>query len=241
MAHTIKHRVGRRPRREGDGDTKKDLFAAARRVFAAKGYDGTSVQEIAQTARVNKAMIYYHFRDKRALYRAVLADSLDALKSIWECEVFRRKTATAREKIRAFVEGFIEFHFQNEELRVILTREYSETGAQSENLRWIAKRYFSKEHAALAAILRQGMAAGELRKTDPLMAVVMLMGMIIHSFMFAPLCPFVHGKKVTVSAAGLSEFTTALFFDGLAAHGVVITRKAKAEKRSPQRKQRKSV
>jgi uncharacterized oligopeptide transporter (OPT) family protein len=93
--------------------------------------------------------------------------------------------------------------------------EYSVTGAKGGNLQWIAKRYFSKDHAALVKILRQGMRDGELRKADPLMAVVMLIGMIIHSFLFVPLCPFIHGKKITLSVSVLSRFATKMFFDGI--------------------------
>jgi len=210
-----KRSVGRRPSREGgDGDTKTDIIAAGRRVFAAKGYDGTSVREIAEAAHVNKAMIYYHFRDKRELYRAVLSYSLDSMQRIWHHSVFSGN-ASARLKIQTYVEGFVHFHYNNEELRKILTMEYSVTGAKSENLQWIAKRYFAKDHAALVKILRQGMRSGELRKADPLMAVVMLIGMIIHSFLFVPMCPFVHGKKITLSVSTLSKFATTMFFDGI--------------------------
>ena len=38
-------------------------------MFAARGFDGVSVDDIARDAGVNKAMIYYHFADKLALYR----------------------------------------------------------------------------------------------------------------------------------------------------------------------------
>src|SRR6185295_6636264 len=45
------------------------ILAAAAVEFAARGYSGARVDRIARRARVNKAMIYYHFGSKQALYR----------------------------------------------------------------------------------------------------------------------------------------------------------------------------
>lgn len=50
------------------------LLAAAAAEFAARGFAGAKVDRIAARARLNKAMIYYHFRSKAALYREVLLD-----------------------------------------------------------------------------------------------------------------------------------------------------------------------
>ena len=48
------------------------ILAAAAREFAERGYAGARVDRIARRARVNKAMLYYHFRSKQGLYRALL-------------------------------------------------------------------------------------------------------------------------------------------------------------------------
>src|SRR5258708_29863028 len=54
------------------------LLAAAAQEFAARGFDGAKVDRIAARARVNKAMLYYHFKHKAALYREVLRDVFGA-------------------------------------------------------------------------------------------------------------------------------------------------------------------
>jgi TetR/AcrR family transcriptional regulator len=214
---TAKKAVGRRPRVKGIDpatNTREDVLSAARRIFALKGYSGTSVREVADAARVNKAMIYYYFDDKRDLYRAVLSGSFDTLQRVWDNSVFK-SDASSREKIETYIEGFVRFQHRNEDLRRILTMEYSTTGAKSENIKWIARRYFAKNHASLVKILKQGMRAGELRKTDPLMAVVVLIGMIIHSFIFEPMSPHVQGKKINITVSKLSAFVAGMFFDGI--------------------------
>jgi TetR/AcrR family transcriptional regulator len=53
-------------------DTKEGLLSAATEAFAEKGFSGARVDEIAESASANKAMIYYHFGSKEGLYKAVL-------------------------------------------------------------------------------------------------------------------------------------------------------------------------
>lgn len=53
--------------------TRRAVLAAARSLFGKKGYAQTSVDEIADAARVTKGAVYHHFAGKEALFRAVLA------------------------------------------------------------------------------------------------------------------------------------------------------------------------
>src|SRR5437667_460516 len=54
--------------------TRARILAAAAGEFGARGFDATTVDRIARRARVNKAMIYYHFQNKRALYTTIVRD-----------------------------------------------------------------------------------------------------------------------------------------------------------------------
>ena len=54
--------------------TRRAVLAAARSLFGKKGYVQTSVDEIADAARVTKGAVYHHFAGKEALFRAVLAE-----------------------------------------------------------------------------------------------------------------------------------------------------------------------
>jgi AcrR family transcriptional regulator len=55
-------------------DTRTRIFNAACDEFGAHGFAGTTIDRIARRARVNKAMIYYHFPNKRALYTCIIRD-----------------------------------------------------------------------------------------------------------------------------------------------------------------------
>ena len=55
-------------------NTRQRILAAASDEFGAHGFAATTVDRIARRARVNKAMIYYHFPSKRALYTCIIRD-----------------------------------------------------------------------------------------------------------------------------------------------------------------------
>jgi AcrR family transcriptional regulator len=160
---------------------------------------------------VNNAMIYYHFTDKDELYRAVLADSFSTFDGVWEHEIFR-SSASAREKIRKYVEEFIRFQHSNEELRRIMSMEFAACG---ENCKWLADNFFTHSYEKLAKIMRAGMRSGELKKFDPAKAIPSLVGMIIHSFIMKPIAEYISGRKLDLSAARYGKFVATMFFDGL--------------------------
>jgi AcrR family transcriptional regulator len=68
------------PRRRGTNSTRDVILDAAGRRFAERGFAGVSVREIAADAGLkNQASLYHHFRDKRALYEAVLARGVEPI------------------------------------------------------------------------------------------------------------------------------------------------------------------
>jgi AcrR family transcriptional regulator len=87
------------------------ILEAARRVFAAKGFDGACVEDIARQAGVAKGTIYLYYPSKSSIYSAALRQGLAAL-----CRELRRRVEAAapgRDKLLAFVEtklAFVEAH-----------------------------------------------------------------------------------------------------------------------------------
>jgi AcrR family transcriptional regulator len=66
--------VGRRP---GNVDTRGEIVEAAKRVFAAKGYDGASLRAIAREAGVDPALVHHYFDGKASLFVAAMALPFD--------------------------------------------------------------------------------------------------------------------------------------------------------------------
>ena len=85
--------------------TRDAVFDSAATRFAKGGFDGVSVDDIARDAGVNKAMIYYHFADKLALYRAVLADGLSRMGAT--VHDIASAADTPAIKLDRFIEAFV--------------------------------------------------------------------------------------------------------------------------------------
>ncbi|WP_113700947.1 TetR family transcriptional regulator [Nonomuraea lactucae] len=66
---TTRRRPGRRP---GSADTRGEILAAARRVFAEKGFDKATVRGIAREAKVDPALVHHYFATKEGMFAAAM-------------------------------------------------------------------------------------------------------------------------------------------------------------------------
>jgi TetR/AcrR family transcriptional regulator len=102
------------------------ILAAAAAEFAARGYAGARVDRIARRARVNKAMLYYHFHSKQGLYRALLADTFHrAGGELRQAASTTPDPARQLDAVIAALAGFVRNH---RFLAAIMLREIAEGG-----------------------------------------------------------------------------------------------------------------
>lgn len=194
-----------------DENTRPRILAAARTIFAQKGFDGTSTRDVAKAAGVNNAMLYYYFTDKIGLYREVLAESFKEFDRIWDDEIFKTN-ASVEKKIRHYINELIRFQEANDELRRILSREFAACG---ENSIWLADRFFKRGYDRLAALFQEGMESGEIKDVNPSIAICCLVGMIHQAFILRPLIEYIAGKKQDLSVKNFGSFVTELLFEGI--------------------------
>src|SRR5271155_1822797 len=83
--------------------TRERIMKAAGRLFAERGYDGTSIRAIVAKARVNQAAINYHFDGKDGLYREVLRDAFRALTEDQLAHAQDAKATSRDEALSAFI------------------------------------------------------------------------------------------------------------------------------------------
>jgi AcrR family transcriptional regulator len=117
--------AGRRPGRAAD-PSRELIFAAAAREFAARGFAGASVDRIAAAARFNKAMIYYHFGSKAALYREILRDMFSAVDAA--VSTVAAAGLAPADKIRRFIDAFADAAEARPHFPPIWFREVAEGG-----------------------------------------------------------------------------------------------------------------
>jgi TetR/AcrR family transcriptional regulator len=182
MADGNTHEV---PRAHGQRDaeaTREALLAAATELFADRGFAGTTVETIAVHARVNKAMINYHFEGKHGLYTAILKRDFEwALTRLAELE---QQPTRADAKLARFVAIFGELHQRRPGLSAMMLREAMSGGrgldpALLPNMRRIFE--------AVQSIVAQGVAEGTFREVDPLFMHHTVIGCLAFFFAAKPL------------------------------------------------------
>lgn len=164
-----------RPRRTAPSDSRDRILAAAAKEFAARGYAGATMDHIARAARLNKAMIYYHFAGKTALYRAILNDMFGAVRA--RVGAVAASDAAPADKIRHYVAAIAGEAEARPHFPPIWLRELAEGG---EHIDQATVGYARDVVAALGAIVDEGTRRGGFRPIKPLM----LHGGIIAPLMF---------------------------------------------------------
>ena len=175
-----RRRPGHRARRSQparSAASRQRLLAAAAAEFAARGFAGASVDRIARAARINKAMIYYHFASKAALYREILRDMFEAVavrvgEAVWT-------SATPDDKIRAFVDAIATEAEARPHFPPIWFREIAEGGAHLDAATVGSMAAVLK---SLGQILHEGAAAGRFQAVNPLLVHAGIVGPILLYF-----------------------------------------------------------
>lgn len=161
--------------------TPESLLKAATEVFAKKGFSGARVDEIAQRAGANKAMIYYYFGPKQELYDAV-AQRLFAL-PLQEVERVRHAEADPLKRLLAFYRGLVRIFGQQRALPQIILREMLAGGR---NLGAATARSLAGLLGFVRTTVEEGVAIGRFRRVDPLLVHLTMMAPIAVYFVSEP-------------------------------------------------------
>lgn len=138
--------------------TRSRILDAAEREFAARGFAGARLREIAGAARVQPALIHHYFADKSGLYEAVLDRGLELMHSVsWK--VLEGADGVAP-LIRGFVDVLVDFYASNEQLLAIVRNE---TLAGSTLLLDRARERLGPLLQLCLGIVEQRQRAGEIR------------------------------------------------------------------------------
>ena len=104
-----------------DLNTEDKILSAAREVFVSKGYDGARMQEIADMAQINKALLHYYFRNKERLFKDVFEETLQQIGPV--IIEFASAAIPLEVKIWKFVDDYIEIMKKNPKLPLFILNE----------------------------------------------------------------------------------------------------------------------
>ncbi len=172
-------RPGRAARATANGlpDTRQAIFLAAAHEFAARGYDAGGVDRIAAEAGVNKAMIYYHFGSKQALYVEVLRDMFRTVGA--RGRTVAEGTGDAAGKLERWIVAMVEEISARPWFPPIMLRELA-SGAP--HLDDETVELMNGVYGAVRRILLQGRREGAFRSVDPLLTHMTLMPALLIYF-----------------------------------------------------------
>ncbi len=164
-----------RSRRSPASQPSRDaVFFAAAELFSDRGFAGVGVDDIAHAARLNKAMIYYHFDSKLSLYREVVRHMLRAFGDV--VTVVVDKPIPADDRLAEFIRGMIDLAGTSPWFPPLMLREMAE-GAPRLDPETLA--LMKTVFVAFARILQSGHEAGTFRPIDPVLAYMSILGPIL--------------------------------------------------------------
>lgn len=145
-----------------------ELTAAALEVFAEKGFAATRLDDIAAHAGVSKGTVYLYFDNKEALFKAAVEAAMTA--PLEAAEALASETVRpAGELLREFVLGWWEL-VGSTPLGALPRLLIAESGNFPELSLWFHNTFIARALRAMARIIEQGVANGEFRPVDPLLA-----------------------------------------------------------------------
>lgn len=212
--HVSQPRMGSRGQPE---ESRAAILEAAAREFAAYGIAGARTDTIAREARVNKALLYYYFKDKDTLYSAVLDNAFSGLKKA----VFQvlDSPLPTREKMLAYVGAYFDFIASNQLYPRLMQREMmAAREGHSVHIDKIIKNYIQPIFARVSEVMREGIAKGEFRPVNPAHFVPSMVAMIVFYFSSAPVMQKIVGfnpltpERIAERRAAVLDFVSAALF-----------------------------
>lgn len=167
--------------------TAERILSAAQEIFIAKGFDGSSINDIANKAKINKSLIYHHFSNKAELWRAVKKHLLQNHLAQGNLQV-----QFPMDSFKNFLESFItlryKFYEDNPEIARLITWQRLE-GAQ-EDIEGIQDATLNSAIPHIIEFQRRGAVRADL---DPEMVNFLIMKTASLAFMEKP--DFFEGER----------------------------------------------
>ncbi|MBI4729583.1 MAG: TetR/AcrR family transcriptional regulator [Acidobacteria bacterium] len=148
--------------REIPDELTERLFAAAFACFSEKGFERTTMDDVAARAGVARATLYYYFRGKDELFLFLLLQGVGILRGALDDAV--SSSGTARERLERTLDRLIDLFVEYRDVLVVAIQQFGriERGLGED------KHWFQEQSTgALRDLLREGAADGTLRPLDP--------------------------------------------------------------------------
>ncbi|HFD14378.1 MAG TPA: TetR/AcrR family transcriptional regulator [Epsilonproteobacteria bacterium] len=151
--------------------SKKRIMKHAIELFSKKGYASSSMDELAKLCGLNKAMVFYYFKNKKGLYESVISEVLIEIQKIILEE--NQKHDMPREQLEGFIYTYARFTDTHPYLPSLLLRELSDSGAVIPKTLFVSMRQL---FALFSDILKRGEREGVFIDAQPMILYFMVIG-----------------------------------------------------------------
>ncbi len=161
-----------------DGERYQAILESAARVICARGYDGASMQEIAEACGMTKAGLYHHIETKEKLLLAIMNYGMDLFEEqvisqvIDIADPLERLKACMVKNIKLVTSG------SSKEVTIILHEHNTLTGHARKEMNARKKKYVR----FLEATISEGIRRGQIRRVNPTLAAFSFLGTVLWTY-----------------------------------------------------------
>jgi AcrR family transcriptional regulator len=172
-------------------DKRTHIIETATDLFARKGYEGTSIREIAERASVNLAMVNYYFGSKEKLFENIVEYKSAVTRGLLD-EIFKNDKLSSIEKIYAIIDSYVEKLFTHRSFHRLIYQELILD--QREELQNSIVNHLAPNSVIIKRIIETGIKNGEFKKVDVELTLASLMGTINQVLLSRKFCNKIMNK-----------------------------------------------
>ena len=166
-------------------DKKEHIMEAAINLFAEKGFEGTSIRDLATKADVNVAMVNYYFGTKEKLFEAIIEHRAEYMRNMLT-EMEKDTSIPEIEKIDQLIESYVNRILSQPSFHRILYQELMIS--QRKEMHTPITNIFGYNSNKIKQIIEKGIRKKVFKKVDPALTVATLIGSINQVVLSKPMC-----------------------------------------------------
>lgn len=176
-----------------DKCTEQQIFDAARKVFLKKGLDGARMQEIADEAGINKALLHYYFRSKEKLFEGIFNEAFGKISQ--GIQELVHVEMSVLEKLEGLVNIYIDTLSENRYLPIFVLGEMQH---HPEKFEKIISTHIVEHLKKFLVQVEDEIKSGKIKPVNPAHLLVNVLSMVIFPFAAYPLVSIIYSKQMNV-------------------------------------------
>ncbi len=166
-------------------DKRENIISVAIELFAEKGFEATSIRELAAKADVNVAMVNYYFGSKDKLFEAIIEKKATHMRGKLE-ELLADTSLTELQKVDVIIESYVDRILSQPNYHRLIHQEL--LLKQRISLHDNITKIFSGNTLMVKAIIEGGIKKGAFKKVDPEMTMASIIGTINQVMLSKSMC-----------------------------------------------------